>query len=310
MKKFEVIIIGGSFAGLSAAMSLGRALRKVLIIDAGNPCNIQSPSSHNLLTQDGDTPEAILSKAKKKIAQYPEITFKIDFVIKAEKLSGNFKVMTSDGDAYSSKKLIIATGVKDILPEIIGFKECWGITLLHCPYCHGYEFKNRFTGIYGDSKYVYQMAISLLQWTKNLHLFITDSNNLNSVQKKSLRHYNIQIYNSDIVKINHKQGYIKSVKLDNGQTYNLSAIYIRSKIRQNILLDQSLNYKLTDKGLIEVDILQKTTQEGIFACGDNATHGRSIAMAISTGSLAGIMCNKELIEESLKSLHLQLSSSE
>jgi thioredoxin reductase len=299
MENFEVIIIGGSFAGLSAAMSLGRSLRKVLVIDAGKPCNIQSPNAHNLLTQDGDTPEQILSKARNKIFEYPNITLLNGLVVNACQIADQFQVEIENGNRYSSSKLIIATGVKDILPDIPGFKECWGKSILHCPYCHGYEFKKQPTAVYGESKYVYHMSLSLLQWTHELHVLIDGTSTLNNVQSEKLKSRQIDIREDKLINIVHQEGKIQFLEFKNAPRLEVEALYAKPRIRQNLGLEEQLNYNLTDKGLIEVDILQKTTVKGIFACGDNSTHGRSIAMAISTGSLAGIMCNKELIEDQI-----------
>jgi thioredoxin reductase len=305
MKFFEIIIIGGSFAGLSAAMSLGRALRNVLIIDSGKPCNYQSNNAHNLITQDGDSPEKILQKAKNKIFQYPEISFVNDFVTNAKKDNKGFSVTTQSGLKYSSKKLIIATGVKDILPDIYGFKECWGISILHCPYCHGYEFKMQPTAIYGDSKYVFNMARTLSKWTDQLQIIISGENLLNNIQLDELKKRNVLIHPHQLLNITHREGIIQRLELSNGESISVKALYSKPKIQQQHNFDEQLGYELTDKGLINVDILQKTTQTGIYACGDNSTHGRSIAMAISTGSLAGIMCNKELILDDTLNLNNQ-----
>lgn len=144
LKKYEVIIIGGSYAGLSAAMSLGRALRNVLIIDSSDACNKQTPHSHNFITQDGNKPAEISEKAKKQVLNYSTIEFLNDFVVSIEKKE-NF-IIKSSNEIFEAEYLILATGVKDIMPNIPGFSECWGISVIHCPYCHGYEVKEQKTG--------------------------------------------------------------------------------------------------------------------------------------------------------------------
>src|SRR5690606_24367400 len=146
IKDFEVIIIGGSYAGLSAAMALGRALRHVLIIDGGQPCNKQTPHSHNFITQDGKTPKEISSLAKQQVEEYETIKFYKGLAANATKTDKGFKITTDTNDTFTAKKLIFATGLKDIMPGIIGFAECWGISVNHCPYCHGYEYRNKNTG--------------------------------------------------------------------------------------------------------------------------------------------------------------------
>src|SRR5690606_24019090 len=134
---YDVIIIGGSYAGLSAAMALGRSRRTVLIIDEGRPCNRQTPHAHNLITHDGDAPADIARRAKEQVLAYPTVRFIRDKALSAAGADGAFDVGTASDHAYRAKKLLLATGVRDLTPPIPGFAECWGISVLHCPYCHG-----------------------------------------------------------------------------------------------------------------------------------------------------------------------------
>src|SRR5690606_408454 len=138
-KNFDVIIIGGSYAGLSSAMTLGRALRNVLMIDSGKPCNRQTPHSHNFITQDGEEPGTIAEKAKAQVLKYDTVKFLNDLAVSGKKTENGFVIATETGKEFATKKLVFATGVKDIMPGIKGFSECWGISVIHCPYCHGYE---------------------------------------------------------------------------------------------------------------------------------------------------------------------------
>jgi thioredoxin reductase len=123
---FEVIILGGSYAGLAAGMALGRAMRRVLIIDSGNPCNKQTPHSHNFLTNDGKTPTEIAKLARQQVARYGSIAFLDGLVASGVKTEKGFEVHTSTGETFITRKLVFATGIKDILPDIPGFSECWG----------------------------------------------------------------------------------------------------------------------------------------------------------------------------------------
>src|SRR5690554_5341159 len=147
VKDFDVIIIGGSYAGLSSAMALGRALRNVLIIDSGLPCNRQTPHSHNFLTQDGSTPNEIATLAKQQVEKYESVRFYKGIATSGVKTVDGFEIMTDANSTFTSKKLILATGVKDIMPALPGFAACWGISIIHCPYCHGYEYRSQNTGI-------------------------------------------------------------------------------------------------------------------------------------------------------------------
>src|SRR5689334_14395574 len=133
---YDVIIIGGSYSGLAAGLALGRALRKVLTIDSGNPCNKQTPHSHNFLTNDGRTPKEIAGLARKQVEQYDTVSFFQGLATDAINNGNGFEIGTLGGQKFVAKKIILATGLRDIIPDIPGFTESWGISVLHCPYCH------------------------------------------------------------------------------------------------------------------------------------------------------------------------------
>src|SRR5688572_21015675 len=165
---FDVIIIGGSYAGLAAGMALGRALRKVLIIDSGEPCNRQTPHSHNFLTHDGRPPGEIAKLARQQVQLYNTIRFLQGVAALGIKTEGGFEITQDSGEIFGAKKLIFATGIRDIMPDIDGFKSSWGISVLHCPYCHGYEVRNQRTGILGNGENGFELTKLISNWTKDL----------------------------------------------------------------------------------------------------------------------------------------------
>ncbi|WP_238395266.1 NAD(P)/FAD-dependent oxidoreductase [Mucilaginibacter sp. 14171R-50] len=273
---FDVIIIGGSYAGLSAAMSLGRSLRNVLIIDSSQPCNRQTPHSHNLITHDGDTPAQITSKARQQVLKYPTVKMENGTVTQVYR-NGTFSVITGDGKSFTSKKLLFATGVVDIMPDIPGFAECWGISVLHCPYCHGYEVRSQPTGIIANGDMAYEYAKMISTRTNNLTLFTNGPSQLTAQQTQKLQKHNIHIYENEIKALNHKHGILSGLELTDGSMYSLNAIYARPAIKQHCSIPQLLNCEITEAGFIKVDLFQATTVEGIFAAGDNANMFRSVA---------------------------------
>src|SRR4051812_6593031 len=167
----DVVIIGGSYAGLAAAMSMGRALRNVLIIDSGEPCNRQTPHSHNFLTQDGKTPKEIATLARQQVEMYNTVRFFNGLATNGAKIENGFEIQVTPGETFRAKKLIFATGIKDMMPDMEGYAECWGISVLHCPYCHGYEVRNERTGILGNGEYGFEFSKVISNWTKDLTLF-------------------------------------------------------------------------------------------------------------------------------------------
>jgi thioredoxin reductase len=140
---FDFIIIGGSYAELSSGMALDRAFKKVLIVDSSHPCNIQTMHSHNFLTQDGKTPTEIATLAREQVLHYDTVQFHEGFAIIANQINEGFEVCMLSEAVFKGRKLIFATGVKDIMPQLNGFSACWGKSIIHCPFCHGYEVKKQ-----------------------------------------------------------------------------------------------------------------------------------------------------------------------
>lgn len=297
IENFDVIIIGGSYAGLSAALSLGRALRKVMVIDNGNPCNKQTPHSHNFLTRDGETPAQISNKARKEVLKYPSVTFKKDRVVAVTKNNGHFKIQTEEKALFSANKIIFATGLIDIIPEIAGFAECWGISILHCPYCHGFENKNLPTGVFANGQAGYDQAKFLSNWTKDLVLYTDGKSSLTKEQSANLERRNIPVVEKEIEGFEHSNGKISNIVFKDGSKQALKVLYATPEVKQQSELPCELGCEFTEHGRIEVDIFQKTSVEGIYAAGDNSSMGRAVPVAVAAGSVAGVMLNKELIEE-------------
>ncbi|TGV03548.1 NAD(P)/FAD-dependent oxidoreductase [Flavivirga rizhaonensis] len=294
---FDVIIVGGSYSGLSAAMALGRSLRDVLIIDNGKPCNRQTPHSHNFLTQDGQTPKDITMKAREQVEKYESVRFYNGFATNGVKTQNSFEIETQSGDRFTSEKLIFATGVKDIMPDIEGFSESWGISVIHCPYCHGYEVKHEKTGILGNGEYGFEFSKMINNWTKDLTLFTNGKSTLTEEQTTKLEAHDIKIVEEEIDSFEQIKGQIKNVIFKNGSKRSLKAIYARTSFVQQSDIPKTLGCELTEEGYISVDPFQRTTVQGIYACGDNTTFKRSVSNAVAMGTSAGAIANKEIIDE-------------
>jgi thioredoxin reductase len=296
-KDFDVIIIGGSYSGLAAAMALGRALRKVLIIDSGKPCNRQTPHSHNFITQDGKTPKEIATLAKHQVLQYNSVTFFNGLATNGVKTENGLEVQVDSGETFSAKKLIFATGIKDIMSNLEGYAECWGISVIHCPYCHGYEVRNERTGILGNGEYAFEFCTLISNWTKDLTLFTNGPSVLTAEQTEKIKSHQINIIETEIEKLEHINGQLQKIVFKEGTTSSVKALYARSPFVQHCLIPQTLGCELTEDGYIVTDAMQKTTVPGIFACGDSTTRMRTVANAVAMGTTAGIIANKEIVFE-------------
>lgn len=295
---FDVIIIGGSYAGLSAAMALGRSLRNVLVIDSGNPCNRQTPHSHNFITQDGGTPNEITAKAKEQVLRYGTVKFFSGLATSGREMGNEFEMEMQSGDIFNAKKLLFATGVTDIMPEINGFRECWGISVLHCPYCHGYEVKHQNIGIIGNGDLGFEFVRLISNWTRQLTLFTNGKNMLTTEQKEKIEHHNIKVIETEISTFEHSKGHILNIRFADNTQMKIAALFARPDFKQQCDIPQALGCELTEQGYIKVDEFHKTSIPGIYAAGDNSTMFRAVSVAVAAGNKAGALINKEIIEES------------
>jgi thioredoxin reductase len=296
-KKFDVIIVGGSYSGLAAGMALGRALRQVLIIDSGQPCNRQTPRSHNFITQDGKTPQEISTAARRQVEAYNTVTFYNGLATGGRRTEEGFEISTRAGDVFIAKKLVFATGIRDVMPDIKGFAECWGITVIHCPYCHGYEVRNEKTGIFANGDIAFDFSKLIHNWTKDLSLLTNGQCTLSGEQSQLLKGRGINIIPAEIDRLEQQKGHLQAVIFKDGSHLPLKALYAKIPFVQHCDLPKNLGCELTEHGFIQVDAFQKTSVPGIYACGDNTTFMRSIANSVAMGTLSGVMANKEIIDE-------------
>lgn len=294
---FDVIIVGGSYAGLSAAMSLGRSLRKVLVIDSGKPCNQQTPHSHNFLTRDGETPAELAAIAKTQVLAYPTVKIINAFADSAAKTDFGFKLTTADHQQFKTKKIVLATGVKDIFPNIIGFANCWGISVLHCPYCHGYEVKSKKLGVIANGEIGFEFSKLIYNLSKDLTIFTNGPIEIDQASQQKLASKNINIVAKQIDELLHENGLVNTIKFKDGSTQPIDAIFARVGMEQNTKIITDLGIKLTDLGYVEVDFMKKTNVAGVFAAGDCTNMLRAVAEAVAAGNVAGAIVNKELVAE-------------
>ncbi len=206
-------------------------------------------------------------------------------------------VVNAGDNVFEAKKLILATGVQDIMPDIEGFAECWGISVIHCPYCHGYEVRYEKTGIFANSPMAFEYARLISHWTKDLTLFTNGPATLTDEQRDQIAKHAISIVETPVARIEHKDGYIQHVMLTDGVRMPLKALYAGIPKEQSTPIPVDLGCELTEQGLIKVDMMQRTSVPGVYACGDNAAQMRSVALAVAAGNMAGAALNKEMIEE-------------
>lgn len=295
---YDVIVIGGSYAGLSAALALGRSLRKILVIDDGNPCNIKTPRSHNFLTHDGEKPTVILDIGKKEVMKYDSVRFIDATALHGTENKGVYTIDLDNGESFSSGKLIFATGIIDKFPDIKGFSNCWGISVLHCPYCHGFEVRNKRMGVLGNGEIGFDLAKLISNWTNDLVLFTNGVSSLSEKEYAKLNENNILVIEKEISHVIHENGYMSELVFKDGSSEQLNCIFAKLDFKQSCEIPIELGCEINSKGYINVDEFQRTNVQGIFAAGDNTTFLRSVSVAVAAGNVAGGTINKELINQS------------
>ncbi|WKN31485.1 NAD(P)/FAD-dependent oxidoreductase [Porifericola rhodea] len=294
--QFDVIIVGGSYSGLSAALALGRSVRKTLIIDSGKPCNTSTPHSHNFLTQDGKTPSEISAIAKEQVLKYESVQFYKGLASSAKKMIDSFSILTESGEEFIGRKVIFATGIKDIMPDIEGFAECWGKSIIHCPYCHGYEVKGKKTGVLSNDNFTLDYLKMIKNLSPDITLLTNGKVNFSKDDLNRIKRNNISIVETVIDSFEQENGKLKSVLFQNGEKLSLNVLYTHPPFVQHSEIPQMLGCKINENGLIEVDEGGRTSVSGLYACGDNSSM-RSLTVASFTGMVAGVHVNKLLCDE-------------
>ncbi|MGD1912165.1 MAG: NAD(P)/FAD-dependent oxidoreductase [Rivularia sp. (in: cyanobacteria)] len=299
MNYYDVIVVGGGFAGVSAAMQIARARRKVLIIDEAKPRNRFAIAAHGLYGLDGKTIPQLREIAQMQLANYPSLQWINAGAIDATKEDKNFTVKDSNGKTYQSKRLILATGVKDILPDIPGIAEKWGKTVLHCPYCHGYEVREKRLGIIATSEASLHQAMILPDWGDDIVLF---TNNVIGKENKlisELRHKNIRIITTPIAELLGKGSNLDAIRLTDNSLVERDAVFAISQVKQASNLPYILGCPMEDGAFgayIKTDNFKATPIQGLYAAGDAARSMHNATWAISDGVTAGIFTHQSLLK--------------
>ncbi|RAV29114.1 NAD(P)/FAD-dependent oxidoreductase [Sinomicrobium soli] len=295
IKDYDAIIVGGSYAGLSTAMILGRACMEVLVIDSANPCNRQTPYSHNLITQDGVPPQVISNKAREQVLKYPTVSLHYDWACEVHKEENGFSVTTEQGNVYRGNKLVFATGIRDIMPRIPGFSACWGISVIHCPFCHGYEYKGMDTGLMISNDHGAEHAVFINHWAGKLTVFPAEGYSVTAAHRELLSRHDIRVEDRAVERLLHEEGRLQAVLFSDGGRLDISALYAALPFEQHSALPETLGCELSENGYIEVDGFGQTSVDGVFAVGDNCSPMRSVSGAIAAGTRAGAMISRQLI---------------
>ncbi|WAT81451.1 NAD(P)/FAD-dependent oxidoreductase [Bacillus safensis] len=292
----DCAIIGGGPAGLSAALVVGRGRKQVIVFDDELPRNRVTQESHGFITNDGMTPFEIRQAGEADLQKYPSIKIKRSRIVDIQKKEESFTLLTHEGDTFEAKKIILATGLQDILPEIEGIHDVYGKTLFSCPFCDGWELKDKALALIAENQRALHMAKLLSNWTKDLIVF-TNGHVLAEADKALLTAHSIQVIDVQIVSIDHDNGQLRALQLANGEIVRREGGFVASEFMQSAPFAEKLGCQMTKNAGIETDILGRTTVSGVFACGDNLGGPAQLVLAAAAGSQAGMGVIHELVQE-------------
>ncbi|WP_210529924.1 NAD(P)/FAD-dependent oxidoreductase [Rubellimicrobium arenae] len=290
---FDVIAIGGSYAGMAASLQLLRARRSVLVIDAGQQRNRFARHSHGFLGQDGADPAGIARTARRQLEAYQTLTWVEGRAVAASGRRDEFTVSTDDGQVHEGRRILLATGVSDQLPEIPGLAERWGRTVFHCPYCHGYELNGGRIGVIATGPMSVHQAELLTEWGDVT--FLTNSVlDLDPAGRQALQDKGVEIDESAIDRIDGEA----VVLLSGGLRRSFAGLFTAPRCAPSSPLPAEMGCRLdeTPMGLqIRTSAAQETSVPGVFACGDVASVPHSVSLAVGHGALAGIQIHRSLV---------------
>ena len=294
----DVIIIGGSFAGLAAALQLGRARRKVTVLDTGLPRNRFAGHSHGLLGHDHKPPLDILAETRQQLARYPTVRL---VNARADSISGaidDFSVLTGDGESLAARRLILSYGVVDQMPDVPGFAEGWGRSIVPCPYCDGFEVADQHWGLVWSGPQSHNHVRLFHDWTDRLTV-LADGHEIPSDIRADLAHRKAAVVDGRITELGHHGNHSATVVLDTGSKVSVDILFAHPRNKPSASLHESLGLATVDTPLgiaLKVDERRETSMPGIYAAGDLANLGMpSVTTASWQGAMAGVFAQQSML---------------
>ena len=293
----DCAVIGGGPAGLNAALVLGRSRRKTILFDDNKPRNAVTSESHGFITREGIHPQEFKRIAQEELSRYPDVRIERQKVHRINKENNLFLVKTENGELYSAKKIILATGFKEVLPDIPRVTEFYGKSLFSCPFCDGWELRDRPLAVITEDQKGFHFAKVVSNWTNDLIIFTNGRKILSLAEQELLKKNGISINEKKISSLIGKEGMLEKIQLEDGTSVPREGGFITAEWKQAASFD-SLDYTLNEQGGITTDNWQRTNIEGLYACGDTRIAGPSqLIIAAGEGSMAAIAVNSALIEE-------------
>ena len=299
MSEYDVVVIGGGAAGLSAALVLSRARRSVAVVDAGEPRN--SPAAHmqGFLSRDGMPPRDLLAAGRDEVQRYGGRLITGAVAAVASGAGPGFRVTLADGPGLDARRVLVATGLRDELPDIPGVRERWGRDLLHCPHCHGYEVRDQPLGVLGGAPDAVQHAQLIRQWSSDV-VFFPHTGTVTPDQREHLAARAIGVVEGTVTRLVVADDRLRGIELDGGTLVARSAVFVRPRFVPNSGLLVDLGCAVDDDGFVVADAAGRTTVPGVWVAGNAANPRAQVITAAGEGSSAAIALNADLVEQDVQ----------
>jgi thioredoxin reductase len=289
---FDVIVIGGGPAGLSAALMLGRCRRSVLLCDLGEPRNKRSHALHGYLTRDGVAPAAFTELGRAELAQYG-VALRAIGAISVDPAPDGFRIALTDGGEETARFVLIATGVIDDLPAIPGFQECYGHSIFHCPYCDGWEWRDRRLAVFGRGREAAHMGLGLKTWSADV-VVCTNGTPISRALRERLARNRIAVRTEEVDGVEHRDGALTAIRFRAGEPVHRDALFFTTGQHPQSDLAARVGCVLSHRGTVKTGTLCDTNVPGIFVAGDASYDAQFVVVAASEGVKAAVAINKAL----------------
>jgi thioredoxin reductase len=297
---YDVVIVGGGPAGLSAALMLGRCRRRVLLCDAGHPRNAVSQHLHGYVTRDGINPREFLRLGREELRQYTTVEIRDLEVVEARCEDSRFCTVLRTGETVFSRKLLLATGVMDNVPDIKGVRDLYGRSIFHCPYCDGWELRDQPLAVYGRGARGYGLSLELTGWSRNLMLFTDGPADIDREERERLARNGIPVREEKIAAVEGRDGVLERIRLVSGEAIPRRAMFFTTGQEQRSQLAVSLGCEFNNKGTVSTGKYETTHLSGLYVAGDASRAVQWVVVAAAEGAEAAFSINQALISEDLK----------
>ena len=289
----DVVVIGGGPAGLSAALMLGRCRRRVIVCDDSHPRNAAARALHGYLTRDGIPPLQLLQLGREELRPYG-VELRRVTVTDIVRASHGFDVQLDTGERLPARAVLVATGVRDHLPEIAGLEECYGISAHHCPYCDGWEARDRAIAVIGHGAGGAALALSLRTWSDRVALCTNGRARISGAHRAKLAAHRVRVVEGPLARVDHHDGSVRALVLQAGESVPCDVVFFAGRQTPQSDIPKRLGCELTRKGTVKTDRLGHTCVPGLYVVGDASRDVQFAIVAAAEGAKAAVAINKSL----------------